>query len=123
MITKKGEKNESSSKPQDPKPSKVVIGPSNPNTEAEAVKAPKRKEMSTQTQRHEERKRQRQSAEERRREREASMILQKQDEDKKLADLKENTKKITEAAQTGNLKEVIEKSKQFVRTEVTEEER
>ena len=79
--------------------------------------------MSTQTQRHEERKRQRQSTEERRREREAAMILQKQDQEKTLVDLKENTKKITEVAQAGKLKEVIDQSKQPVRTKVTEEER
>ena len=79
--------------------------------------------MSTQTQTHEERKRQRKSAEKRRREREATMILEKQDQEKTLANLKENTKKITETARAGNLKEVIEKSKQPVRTQVTKEER
>ena len=68
--------------------------------------------MSTQTQRHEERKRQRESAEERRQAREATMILEKQAEEKTLADLKKNTKKIAEVVQAGNLKEVIDKSKQ-----------
>ena len=57
---KKGEKDESSSKPQTQKPEDVAGGPSNPNIESEAaVKVPKRKRMSTHTQRHEERKRQR----------------------------------------------------------------
>ena len=57
---KKGEKDESSSKPQAQIPEDVG-GPSNPNVETDAAiaKAPKRKRMSTQTQRHEERKRQR----------------------------------------------------------------
>ena len=51
------------------------------------------------------------------------MILQNQEEEKRLANLKENTRNITEVVQAGKLKEVIEKSKQPVRTEVTEEER
>ena len=64
---KKGEKDESSSKPQSQIPEDATGGPSNRNTESEVVvKAPKRKRMSTQTQRNEERKIQRQSAEERR---------------------------------------------------------
>ena len=108
---KKGEKDESSSMPQNPKPSKDDGGPLNPNTTEVVTKAPKRKRMSTQTQRHEDRKRQRQSAKERRREREASMILEKKDHEKTLADLKKNTKKIVEVVQAGKLKEVIDKSK------------
>ena len=65
---KKGEKDESSSKPQSqiPEDTGDAGGPSKPNTEA-GIKSSKRKRMSTQTQRHEERKRQRQSAEKRRR--------------------------------------------------------
>ena len=51
------------------------------------------------------------------------MILEKQEQENTLADLKKKTKKITEATHAGNLKEVIEKSKQPVRTEVTEDER
>ena len=123
---KKGEKDKSLSKPQDQNKEEAIgqaVGPSNPNTESEVLKAPKKKRMSTQTQTHEESKRQRQSAEERRRERKATMILEKQDQEKTFADLKENTKKIVKLVQTGNLKEVIEKSKQPVSTEVTEEER
>ena len=61
-----------------------------------AVKAIKRKKMTTQTQRHEERKRQRLSAEERKREGEKerqSIILDKQDQKKILADMKEKTQK------------------------------
>ena len=104
---KKGEKDESLSKPQAQVP-ECAGGPSNPNSKV-VVKAPKRKRMSTQTQRHEERKRQ--SAEERRRESEATMILQKQEEEKTLVDLKEATKNITEAAQARKLKEAIDKSK------------
>ena len=51
------------------------------------------------------------------------MILEKKDQEKTLADLKKNTKKLTEVAHAGNLKEVIDKSKHPVNTEVTEEER
>ena len=51
------------------------------------------------------------------------MILEKQDQENTLAYLKKNTKKIAEAAQAGNFKEVIEKSKQPISTEVPKEER
>ena len=79
--------------------------------------------MSTQTQRHEERKKQRQSAEERRHARQASIILEKNDEEKTLDDLKDKIKKTTEAVLAGNLKEVIDKSKQPFSTEFTKIER
>ena len=115
---KKGEKDESLSKPQTQKPENAAGGPSNPNIESEAaVKSTKRKRLSTQTQRHEKRKRQRLPAEERRREREASIILDKQEQEKTLADLKEKTQKIDEAVHVGNFKEIIDKSKQHVNTE------
>ena len=83
----------------------------------------KRKRMSTQTRRHDERKIRRQSTEKRRREREASMILEKQDQKKTLAELNENTKKITEAAQARKLKKIIDQSKHPVRPKVTEDKR
>ena len=63
---------------------KQEVGPSNSNNQSEAVKAPQRKMMSTQTQRHVERKRQRLTAEERRRERQAAMIIEKQDQEKDI---------------------------------------
>ena len=40
-----------------------------------------------------------------------------------MADLKKTTKKIAEIVQAGNLKEVIDKSKQPVNTKVTKEEK
>ena len=78
--------------------------------------------MSTQTQMHEERKIQRELVEEMRQARGASMILEKQAEEKTLVGLKKNTKKIVEVVQAGNLKKVIDKSKQPISTGVTEEE-
>ena len=122
---KKGEKDESLRKPQDNQSTEVqtqTAGPSNPNS-VTIVKPPNRKRMSTQTERHEKRKRQRQNAKERKREREATMALEKKDQERKLGAFKASTKEITEAAQDGNLKEVIEKSKQPVSTKVTKDER
>ena len=121
---KKGENDGSLRKPQDNQSIEIqaqIADPSNPNSEA-VVKPPNRKRISTQTERHEERKRQRKTVEERKREREATMALEKKDQERKLAVFKASTKEITEAAQAGNLKEVIEKSKQLVSTEVTEDE-
>ena len=51
------------------------------------------------------------------------MIKEGQNQEKELADLRANTKKLTEAAKDGNLKEVIETSKKPVSTSVTEEEK
>ena len=51
------------------------------------------------------------------------MIKERQNQEKELADLKENTRKLTEAAKDGNLKKVIETSKKHVSTSVAEEER
>ena len=98
---KKGEKDESLSKPQAAQAPTVV--PLNPNTEAV-----KTKRKSTHTEKHEERKRQKLTAEEKRLEREAAMILEKQEHERKLADFKSKTKEITEAAKAGKLKEVVE---------------
>ena len=78
---KKGEKDESLSKPQADQSKDVqapTVGPSNPNIEA-TIKPVKTKRKSTPTERHEERKRQKLIAEERRLKREATMILEKQD--------------------------------------------
>ena len=107
MITKRGRRIESLRKPQDNQTEvqAQTAGPSNPNSEA-VVKPPNRKRMSTQTKRHQERKKQKLTAEERKREREATMIKEQQNQEKELADLRANTKKITEAVKTGNLKEV-----------------
>ena len=113
MITKKGEKDESLSKPQADQSKDVqapTAGPSNPNVEA-AINPVKTKRKSTHTERHNERKRQKVTAEERRLQREAAMILEKQDQERKLADFKASIKEITEAAKAGKLKEIIEKSK------------
>ena len=118
---KMGKKDESLSKPQD-QYKEEAIGPSNPNTQSEAVKAAKRKRMSTHTQRHEERKRKKQAAKENRRERVAARLLEEEDQEKKLADLRAHMKEITNAAHVGNLKEVIQKSKNSVSTRVIEEE-
>ena len=51
------------------------------------------------------------------------MILEKKDQERKLADFKASTKEITKAAKAGNLKEVIEKSKNLGCSSVTEKER
>ena len=90
---KKGEKDESLSKPQGDQPKDVqapTAGPSNPNTEA-AIKPVKTKRKSTHTERHEERKRQKLTAEERRLQREPTLLLEQQNEERKMADLKART--------------------------------
>ena len=118
---KKGEKGESLRKPQDDQNTEVqaqTAGPSNPNSEA-VVKPPNRKRMSTQTQRHQEMKRQKLSAKERKREKKASMIKEQQNQEKELPELRENTKKITEVVKAGNLKEVVESSREHDSTLVT----
>ena len=51
------------------------------------------------------------------------MILEKQDHERRLADFKASTKEITEVVKAGNLKEVIEKSKNPGSSSVTEKER
>ena len=126
MITKRGEKDESLSKPQADQSSSAqaqapTAGPLNPNSEA--VKPVKSKRKSTHIERHEKRKRQKLTAEERRLEREATMILEKQDHARQLADFKSSTKKIIEAAKAGKLKEFIEKSKNPISSSATERER
>ena len=51
------------------------------------------------------------------------MIKEQQNQEKELADLRANTKKITEAVKAGNLKKVMESSKKHDNTSVTEEEK
>ena len=123
---KKGEKDESLSKPQVDRSTSAqaqapTVGPLNPNSEA--AKPVKSKRKSTHTERHEKRKRQKLTAEERRLEREAAMILEKQDQERKLVDFKSSTKEITEAAKVGKLKEVIENSKKPSSSSAAERDR
>ena len=119
MITKRGEKDESLSKPQAAQAPTIV--PLNPNIET--VKPVKTKRKSTHTERHEERKRQKLTAEEKRLGREAAMILEKQEHERQLADFKSKTKEITEAAKARTLKEVVEKSKKPSSSSTVERER
>ena len=51
------------------------------------------------------------------------MIKEQQNQEKELDDLRANTKKITEAVKTGNLKEVMESSRKHDSTSVTKEEK
>ena len=51
------------------------------------------------------------------------MIKERHNQENELTDLRANTKKLIEATKAGNLKEVIETSKNPVSTSVTEEER
>ena len=125
MITKRGDKDESLSKPQADETKDVqapTSDPSNPNTEA-AIKPVKTERKSTHTKRHEERKRQKLTAEERGLRREATMILEKQVQERKLANFKASTKEITEATKAGKLKEIIKKSKKPNSSSVAEQER
>ena len=117
---KKGEKDESLSKPQATQAPTDV--PLNPNTEV-VVKPVKTKIKSTHTERHEERKGQKLTVEEKRLETEASMILEMQEQDRQLVDFKSKTKEITEAAKAGKLKEVVEKTKKPSSSSAAERER